>query len=181
MTPTSTSPSVRIRSDGFPCRTFPNRLKSKRTAEDRKRRDDRAKELRKFKATFPSKEAWREWLAADKKAHPEKYYRTGVPDGMRKHQADKLRAACRAKATEFMAMIGEPIDPTIEIPDTDEGKARAALHELAVIALFPGDMKTKVTALNALLSYTKEKPVTKGETTLNAGDWLKAAVEASKK
>lgn len=125
-----------------------------------------------------------EWVARDRAAHPEKYGRTGVPDGMRRADAVKEWAIARGKASMFMEMIDEPITPEelVAIPETDEGKAKLALHELASIAMFKGtQVRDRIAALNSVLAYTKEKPVQKTDNTVRtAEDWLKAAVEASK-
>lgn len=122
------------------------------------------------------------WVKKDREANPEKYTRAGVPDGMRRAQAIKEWAIARGKAAIFMEMIDEPIDEVPAIPDTDEGKARLALHELTAIAIFRGtQVRDRIQALNSVLAYTKEKPVQKVDNKISAAeDWLKAAVEASK-
>jgi hypothetical protein len=134
--------------------------------------------------------AWADWQLyqrKDRAANPERYYRTGVADGMTRDRAMKEWAIARGKAELFMEMIDEPIEPNSSfetvIPETDEGKARLALHEVTTIVLSRAcNMGHRLEALRTLLAYTKEKPVQKTDTKISsAEDWLKAALEASKR
>jgi hypothetical protein len=74
-----------------------------------------------------------------------------------------------------------PLDYTI-VPDSDEEKAKAALREACAMALGPIDNRTKMMALNTVLTFTKEKPVTKTDTKISSTeDWLRKAIEANKR
>jgi hypothetical protein len=133
--------------------------------------------------------------AADRKLHPEKYSRLGVPDGMRKADAEKLWAVARAKADEFMVALEAQSDVAGFAPgmghnsgatgssasgeelrsmllsgalDSDEAMAAVALRELCVLALGPSQERVKGHALRLLLRFTKPVPVTKIESTTQA-------------
>jgi hypothetical protein len=47
---------------------------------------------------------------------------------------------------------------TIVIPETDEGKAEAALREAFVIAVGPSSPQVRAQAINTVLKYTQAKP-----------------------
>jgi crotonobetainyl-CoA:carnitine CoA-transferase CaiB-like acyl-CoA transferase len=67
---------------------------------------------------------------------------------MRERQAD---AAMRA--LEAQGLVATDV-----LPDTEEAMANAALRQLFVIAISPGNSRTKLQALNTLLVFTKAKP-----------------------
>lgn len=122
-------------------------------------------------------------VRADRKANPEKYKRTGVPDGMTRKQALPLWAKARSQANEWMKMLedeGHFDRDDVIVPDSDAEKAKACLKEACVLALGPIDNRTKLMALNTVLTYTKEKPVTKTENKVSSEDWLRAALDANK-
>lgn len=134
-----------------------------------------------------------EWLRADRKAHPEKYKRTGVPDGMRRPQSLPLWARARELADRFIKIMkdkGELPDEEVilvdddgaetlvKVPTGDAGKAEAALREAFVLAVGPSDQKIKIQAINTVLNFTKSKPETKSKLTLNkAEDFLDAVAQ----
>jgi hypothetical protein len=122
-------------------------------------------------------------VRADRKANPEKYKRTGVPDGMTRKQALPLWAKARSQANEWIKMLedeGSLERDDVLVPDSDAEKAKACLKEACVMALGPIDNRTKLMALNTVLTYTKEKPVTKTESKISSEDWLRAALDANK-
>ena len=134
--------------------------------------------------------------SADKKANPEKYKRTGVPDGMTRKKAEKLWAKAHKLADRFIQIMkdkGElPVDDfdvvevdvldddgvitgsaSVKVPTTDAGKAEAALREVFVLAVGPSTQQIKIQACNSVLAYTKSKPESKSKLTLNkAEDFL---------
>jgi hypothetical protein len=119
----------------------------------------------------------------DIKSDRKKFTRLGIPSGMRRYDADEAWFQARAQAKHLIRMLennGELRPDKLIIPDSDEALAKAALHEAAVLALGPTDNKTKLAAVNTVLAYTKQKPVTKIDTNLSANDWLKEAVAANK-
>src|SRR5258708_8950366 len=90
--------------------------------------------------------------AEDRRRNPAKYSRLGVPDGMRKAEADKLWALAKAQADEFMSSLeANGIVASVVVPDSDEAKAKAALHGAVVIALGPTNTPPNGMAITAVL------------------------------
>lgn len=126
------------------------------------------------------------------KLNPGKFWRRGVPDGMRKAEADALWAKAEEQADRFIQIMkdqGELPDDIVEVttldddgkqetmsvpvPVSDAGKAERALREVAVLAFGPSTQQIKLQACNTLLTYTKSKPESKSKLTLNkAEDFL---------
>ncbi len=93
--------------------------------------------------------------AEDRRRNPAKYSRLGVPDGMRKAEADKLWALAKAQAD------------------------KAALHGAVVIALGPTNNRTKGMAINAVLRFTKAPPAQRVAVAPSIDHaWLTEALEA---
>lgn len=110
----------------------------------------------------------------ERKINPEKYSRTGTPNGMTRATAAPLWAEARRKADRLIQLMTDDglISETV-IPDSDEAKGVAALHEVAVLALGPGEKQAKLAALRTLLEYTRSKPESKSKLTVNTSeDWL---------
>lgn len=104
-----------------------------------------------------------------------KHGREGVPDGMRKADADKLWAEAEIKANEMIDEMKASGDlPEIVVPGSDDEKAEQALKEAYKIALGPMTHQgTKLTAIRTILEWTKSKPESKSKVTINkAEDWL---------
>jgi hypothetical protein len=123
--------------------------------------------------------AARRRLIPEWKAHPERFSRRGVPNGMRKAEAMKLWSEAGKLAD--IAMRGFEAKGLVPqtIPDGDEALAKAALRELCVLALGPCDKRTKIMALGTVLKYTKPKPAQRRASTVTAAeDWLRAAIVA---
>lgn len=107
-------------------------------------------------------------------AHPT---RMGVPDGMRRPHALKLWAKAGKLADGFIKTMQEQGDiPVVLIPGSDDEKAAQALHEACKMALGPTEKRVKLAAINTVLAYTKQKPVTKIDTNLTSEKWLEAVV-----
>ena len=85
-------------------------------------------------------------------------------------QADEYMATLEAKG-----IVGPTSAAGGTVPDTDEGKAKACLHEVATIVLGPGRARDKTQAARILLTYTKELPTIRHEETMTSEDWLAAA------
>lgn len=125
-------------------------------------------------------------LKLDRKIDPQKFKRTGIPNGKTRKQADKLWAKARGYADRFIQIMTDKgelpadedffLDADLEkhvIPGTDEGMAKAGLREVFILAIGPSEQKTKIAALNTLLAYTKSKPESKSKLTLSkAEDFL---------
>ena len=130
--------------------------------------------------------------SAAMKAHPEKFFRRGVPDGMRKRDAVPLWARANELADRFIKIMKDvgalPTDEdvvvdgeTITVPSTDSGKAEVALREAFVLAVGPSDQKIKIQAINTVLNFTKSKPESKAKLTLNKAEDFLDAVAADMK
>lgn len=125
----------------------------------------------------------RDALKKARELNPDKFKRTGIPNGMRRYDADEAWFQAKAQARHFIRMLENNGDVRIDrviVPDSDEAMAKAALKATAEIALGPTPTREKLTALSTLLAYTKQKPVTKIDTNLSANDWLKEAVAHNK-
>lgn len=110
-----------------------------------------------------------------RKQDPAKFTRTGVPDGMRRRTAKRVRAKASAAADRFIQMLKDEGELPL-IPNTDEGMAEAALKEAFILAIVPGDAKVKLGAINTVLNFTKSRPESKSKVTVEtAEEWLKAA------
>ncbi len=113
-------------------------------------------------------------IAAMRKADPETWKRTGIPDGMTKKTVAPLWAKARQQADRFIQkMTDEGILPEVLIPDSDDAKAVAALREATVLALGPSDKQLKLAAIRTVLEWTRSKPATKSLINVNSSeDWL---------
>jgi hypothetical protein len=124
--------------------------------------------------------AARQRSAEDRRNNPQKYSRLGVPNGMRKAEAMKAWDTARTLADTIMSGFeAQGIVPAVVIPDSDEEKAKMALREACVIALAPGNLRTKLTAAATVLRYTKAPPVQRRATPSSATEWLSIAAEAA--
>lgn len=128
------------------------------------------------------------------KLNPEKFWRRGVPDGMRRPKAMRLWARARKLADRFIQIMKDQgelpetekvmvldengASELVEVPNTDAGKAEAALREAFVLAVGPSEQKIKIQAINTVLNFTKSKPESKSKLTLNkAEDFLDAIAD----
>lgn len=118
-------------------------------------------------------------VAEMRKLDPEKFSRTGVPDGMRRRTAKRMWAKADKAADRFIQMLKDNGDlPEVAVPDYDAGMAEAALKEAFKLAVVPGDLKIKTANIRTILEWTKSKPESKSKVTVStAEDWLKAAQE----
>jgi hypothetical protein len=110
------------------------------------------------------------------KLDPAKFSRYGVPDGMRRPEADLAWASARELADRFITVLkrnGELADNPqdgdntkldegtgIMISLSDDGMAEAALREAFVLAVGPSGPAVKAAALNIVLTYTRAQPAT---------------------
>jgi hypothetical protein len=127
-----------------------------------------------------AKMAARDALVAEQRAaDPTKFTRTGVPTGYTKATVAPLLAEARLRADRFIQkMKDEDIIPQVVIPDSDEAKAEAALKEVYVLAIGPGDRRDRLAAIRTVLEWTRAKPATKASISVNSSeDWL-AAIHA---
>jgi hypothetical protein len=96
----------------------------------------------------------RKRLALDRARHPERYSRAGVPNGMRKAEAQVLwdRAATLADAA-MGRLEDDGVVERVVVPDTDDAIAKGCLREAHRLA-----------AARLVLTYTKPRPSTVAET-----------------
>ena len=98
--------------------------------------------------------------------------RPGVPDGMRRAEADAMWKECSEKATLIMEKLEEAGVLHFE-PTPDDQMAKKALHTAFEIAMSPIEMKNRITALRTVLEYTKARPAVKTDLRLNSAEaWL---------
>jgi hypothetical protein len=112
--------------------------------------------------------------ADDRRKNPHHYSRLGVPNGWRKTEAMKALVQAHEIADTIITDFEQRgIVSTVVVPDSDEEIAKAALREAVVMALAPGDKRTRLMAINTVLKFTKALPVQRHATTLTTADeWL---------
>lgn len=100
--------------------------------------------------------------------------RVGVPDGMRKEEAEQHWARARVLADKFIKVMEQKnVVEEVVVPDSEEAMAKEALREAFVMAVSPLEAKSKIAAINTVLNFTKAKPESKSKLTINkAEDWL---------
>jgi hypothetical protein len=121
------------------------------------------------------------------KQNPENFWRRGVPDGMRKADADAKWAEANQLADRFIQIMKEqgelPDEEIVEVttlddegnketmsvpvPVSDNGKAERALREAFVLAVGPTNLQTKTQAIRIVLDFTRSKPESKTKLTVN--------------
>jgi hypothetical protein len=94
--------------------------------------------------------------------------RHGVPDGYSKAEAEKMWAEVRAKAKETIKQMEDQ-----HILDDADDMAKAALAGAIEVLLSPVNQQHKLQAARLILDFTKAKPASKSEITVNkAEEWL---------
>jgi hypothetical protein len=136
-----------------------------------------------YRAKVAERDRRREEL---RREDPERFSRLGVPNGMRKAEAQKLWAAADKQADKIIETLkAEGLLPAptaeeeqaaeparadaaqaakadaaaISVPDTEDGMAEAALREAFKLALGPTGKRAKLSALDTVLKYTRLKPM----------------------
>jgi hypothetical protein len=100
--------------------------------------------------------------------------RAGVPDGMRKEQAEVMNAKARAEAERIVKKMADK-GMFDEVDPVDRQRAEEAMTEVVTIMKADGDKKTKLAAAKTILEFTKSKPVAKHAHAVNAAEaWLLA-------
>jgi hypothetical protein len=143
--------------------------------------------------------AHREQLSAKlAKANANIVSRLGIPNGMKRAEAEKLWDEAGKKADLAMrgferAGILPPTDAQLAsltneeflqfLNDdlvSDDQLANRALRECFIIAMGPSDKRTKASAVGTILAFTKPKPAQRQAISTNIGpeEWLRAAVAA---
>jgi hypothetical protein len=145
-------------------------------------------------ASEPQKRLWRDpehrakmcqaraRTAEDRRKRPERYSRLGVPNGMHRAEADAAWEAAAALAGNAMAGLeAQGLVPVDVLPNSDEALAKAALHEVALLALGPTNRRTKMQALNILLAFTKAKPAERraiSKANNPTDEWMQSVLQA---
>jgi hypothetical protein len=129
-------------------------------------------------------------ISASHKDDPAKHSRAGIPTGHTRETVAPLWERARVLADRFITIMkdkgelpqdevvlvqnGEDVSE-VRVPNSDNGKAEAALKEAFVLAVGPSDQKIKIQAINTVLNFTRAKPESKSKLTLNkAEDFLDA-------
>jgi hypothetical protein len=98
--------------------------------------------------------------------------RCGVPDGMRKAEATVLWDKAKESAKQTMAELKDAGALT-----TDE-KANEALETAITLMRSPMKQETRIAAARLVLDFTRSKPASKSDITVNkAEEWLAAVAE----
>jgi hypothetical protein len=107
----------------------------------------------------------RKRLTLNRARHPEKYSRAGVPNGMRKAEAQVLWDKATTFADAAMKRLEEQgVVERVIIPDTDDDIAKKALREAFKMTLGPGNVNDRLAAARLVLAYTKPRPASVVET-----------------
>jgi hypothetical protein len=120
--------------------------------------------------------------AEDHRKHPGKWSRLGVPTGYTRATAAEARAGAEEQADAAMRSLeAQGVVLADVLPDTDEAMANAALRELLIIAISPGNARTKLQAINTLLAFTKAKPTERRairRTSNTTDEWMQSVLQA---
>jgi hypothetical protein len=132
-----------------------------------------------YRAKMAARDKRREEL---RREDPERFSRLGVPNGMRKEEANKLWAVADKQADKIMQTLkAEGVLPPTEagtataepagrtaaaataatslVPDTEDGMAEVVLREAFKLALGPTGTRAKLGALNMVLKFTRLPPM----------------------
>jgi hypothetical protein len=115
--------------------------------------------------------------AAGRVRKEKRNFRQGVPDGMRKADAEVYWAYARRQAKRFIQIMEDAeLVETVPIPGSEAEMAKAALEEAFVNAIGPRtDAKSKAAFIRIVLDFTKSKPESKSKLTLDKSEeWLDA-------
>ncbi|WP_338830750.1 hypothetical protein [Bradyrhizobium sp. 27S5] len=123
-----------------------------------------------YRAKMAARDSRRKEL---RKTDPGRFTRTGIPNGMRKDEAQRLWAVADAQADKIIqTMKADGLLPetaaatstvaaqsSIPVPDTEAGMAEVVLREAFKLALGPIGKRAKLQALDVILKYTRLKPM----------------------
>jgi hypothetical protein len=112
-----------------------------------------------------------------RKAMGAKGTRQGIPDGMRRRDAEPMQAKARAEAERIVKKMADKgmfddVDPL------DRERAEAAMVETIAIMKADGDKRLRLAAAKVVLDFTKSKPVAKIAHQVNAAEaWLQSIAD----
>jgi hypothetical protein len=99
--------------------------------------------------------------------------RFGVPDGMRKEEADAKWAEAKESAKQTMAELKKA-----GVFEGDDQRAEEALQSAIEVMRSPMKQENRIAAARLVLEYTKSKPASNTNVTVNkAEEWLAAIAE----
>ena len=109
---------------------------------------------------------YRARMSATRKGYDRR--RTDIPDGMHRHEAAPLNEAAIKSAKETMSELKK----TGALGDLD-AKAEEALQSAIEVMRKPGSKQIQLAAARLVLDFTKAKPASKSDITINkAEEWL---------
>jgi hypothetical protein len=157
----------------------PEEVKKKRRGGPRKKSTHPERNGSNPNAGSKLKELWADpvWAAAQREklriAHEKRRgtdtFRTNVPDGMRKAEADALWAKANRSAKRTIKAMAK----NGAFDDEDDPRAIEALEFNITTMRGKHDIRARLAAAAKVLEYTKSKPVVKSAVTLSkAEDWL---------
>ena len=94
----------------------------------------------------------------------------GVPDGLRKEQADDLRASIKKEAEKVVEIMSEKFG-------VEDEYAKEALGTAVEVMRMQGETRERLSAARLILDFTKQKPVAKSEVAVaKAEDFLASLI-----
>ncbi len=116
---------------------------------------------------------WRATMLAKHKATRGNLSRFGIPDGMRRAKAERIWKKARKRAKEDMEDLIKA-----GVTTSNDEKANEALETALALMRSPMKNETRVAAARLVLDFTKAKPASKSEVTVNkAEEWLAAVTK----
>lgn len=115
--------------------------------------------------------------AAGLRARGKPSTRIDIPNGMHRHEAEPLIQAAIESSKETMSKLKKA-----GVIDDLDASAEEALQTALTIMRKPGEKKMSLAAARLVLEYTRAKPASKTELTVNkAEEWLAAIADANDK
>ena len=144
----------------------------------KKDKDEKTSEAHKLShATNPNRKRGAEAMALHRANRSNRANnRWGVPDGMTREQAAPIWEASRQRAKEDMAKLQEA-----GVINPDDTNANEAMQNALEVMRSPMNQDMRLKAAKLVLEYTKAKPVSKSEVTVNAAEaWLASLIDGDK-
>ena len=94
----------------------------------------------------------------------------GTPDGLRKEQADTMRAEIKKEAVKVVEIMSEKFG-------VEDEYAKEALGTAVEVMRMQGETRERLSAARLILDFTKQKPVAKSEVAVaKAEDFLASLI-----
>lgn len=180
--PVIETPPPRIRNPGVKAGI---RKKSERPATFKNDQSGRANSGRNFKARdhIPG---YREWLS-ERQRQVQAYMversksRLGVPDGMRRKEADETREEAKAKAATDIENLKRAGIVSAAPSSSDEEYAEEALTATLQVMHGPHCDRLKLKAARQVIEWTKPRPAKKAKVSVRPSELWLAALDDSEK